>query len=212
MIQPSPDLTSVNMVPSESSLSVAVKTWKTSEHQPCRWMCAIIKLGLWCFILHVVEAAGKLQGAYPDSSKLYLASVPSSEGRAAPDSHILRTAASLCIPLPHGTQKSWFLLICGSWSWPFCSCPSTSIILRKPKTVSHVVSSALCGSSIFNIGHKARNQYVLIAPNINLSTYLGQGRMCWEFLSFLLLDTVVILLHSLSFSFWIAANYKLYKN
>lgn len=180
IIQPSPDLSSMNMVPSESSLSVSVKTWKTSEHQPCWCMCATIKLGLWCFILHLVEAAasGELQAAHPDSSKLYLASVPSSEGRAAPESHILRTAASLCIPLPHGTQKSRFLLICGSWSWPFCSCPSTSIILRKPKTVSRVVSSALCGSSIFNIGHKARNQYVLIAPNINLSTYLSQRRMC----------------------------------
>lgn len=180
MIQPSPDLSSMNMVPSESSLSVSVKTWKTSEHRPCRWMCTTIKLGLWCFILHLVEAAasGELQAAHPDSSKLYLASIPSSEGRAAPESHILRTAASLCIPLPHGTPKSRFLLICGSWSWPFCSCSSTSIILQKPKTVSHVVSSTLCGSSIFNIGHKARNQYVLIAPNINLSTYLGQRRMC----------------------------------
>lgn len=70
MVQPSPDLISMNMVPSESILSVSMRTLKISEHQSCPWMCATIGLRLWHAILHMVVAAasGVFQPVHPDSS------------------------------------------------------------------------------------------------------------------------------------------------
>lgn len=64
------------VVPSGSNLLVSVRTLKTPEHQPCWWICAIINLSLWHFILHVevVAASGVFQPVHPDSSKLFLAS------------------------------------------------------------------------------------------------------------------------------------------